>query len=309
MKNRDRVIRMINRLKQSVGIDASQSISAEAFASFEERIIDLIIERDRENQNLVRSLEISSEEIQKYVDDQKKQELINIQTSKMAAIGEMASSISHEINNPLQIIQLAADSMKLRETEEAPYSPDVRKQIEKISITVKRVSKIILSLRRLSHEKSNHDLEFVDMKDVVGEVINLCEQKFKNSRVNLECDCSGEQIEVEANFQQLSMVMMNLLSNAFDAVFDLEEEEKWILVKLRRLDDQNYIQVSNGGEKIPEDLQTKIFESFFTTKEVGKGTGIGLSICRKVIDGFGGRIELLSNSENTTFQIVFPKMK
>lgn len=306
MKNKKRIERILNRFKQAAEIGEQEPISQEAFVKFQEQVIELISERDSENANLVRSLEVSSKNIQKYVEEQKKQELINVQTSKMAAIGEMASSISHEINNPLQIIQLAADSLVVREDPENPYKPEIKKQIDKISRTVKRVSKIILSLKKLSHEKSNHDLELVDIKQVMEEVMNLCEQKFKNNRVILNYQYPKESVEVEGNFQQISMVMMNLLSNAFDALNDQEPDEKWVSLDLLNVGERVQIKVTNGGKKIDSDIREKIFDSFFTTKEVGMGTGIGLSICRKIINSFDGSIELLEKEDHTSFLVDLP---
>lgn len=303
MKSRKRTTRHIARLKRRLGIKEGQAVEPEVFEAFEEAVEKLLIERYRENENLIRSLEMSSLEVQDYVNKTKNQELWKMQTSKMAAIGEMASSISHEINNPMQIIRLAADSLLLRDEETNPLSEIQKKQIGRITKTVDRVSKIIMSLKKLSHDSNEGVDEVVSIHEVLQEVMVLSEQKYRNANISLNICSASEDYRVRGNFQQLSIVIMNLLSNAYDQLLEQSEERKWVRLNLQEDSGELVIQVCDGGGPIPEEIRSRIFESFFTTKEVGKGTGIGLSICKKIVSNFGGRIWLDAQLDHTCFVI------
>lgn len=230
-------------------------------------------------------------------------EVALVASAKMASLGEMAGGIAHEINNPLTIIMGLAGIVKKRIQIKNVDLDVVKEDLKKIEQTVERISKIINGLRSFSRNAEG-DLKIpVKISKIVEESLDLCREKFKNHSIELRLNFNSDAI-VNCRPSQISQVIMNLLSNAHDAVATLSE--KWVSVDISMTESTISIAVTDSGNGISKEIVDKIMQPFYTTKAVGKGTGLGLSISKGIIDGHQGRLDYDSLSKNTRFVIELP---
>ena len=249
------------------------------------------------------------------ITDQKRvADLLTQQQSRMAssarlsALGEMAGGIAHEINNPLAIINLRTHQLAQLAVK-GKFSPndvlDIAGAIESTSI---RISKIVKSLQTVARESEQDPFEFVSLKAILNDTLELCFQRMKKHGIELIIE-GIDGIEIECRRVQISQVLINLFNNAFDAVVGLEK--RYIVVSARELgmgqEDHIEISVIDSGSGIARELAQKIFQPFFTTKGPGKGTGLGLSISKGMIEAHDGFIWLDTDHPTTRFVIVLPR--
>jgi signal transduction histidine kinase len=175
-----------------------------------------------------------------------------------------------------------------------------------IDKTVLRISRIIKGLRNISRDASDEECAEVALADVFSEVLAVCAEKFRNNQVELRLDLADEERPVvKGRRVQLSQVVLNLLSNAFDAVEKLEGA-RWVELKVELDEAELVITVRDSGPGIPAHLQEKIFQPFFSTKDVGKGTGLGLSLSKAIVEKHGGALGLETVGGHTQFTVRLP---
>lgn len=225
-------------------------------------------------------------------------------SAKFAALGEMASGIAHEINNPMTVIGLTTEQIKyILSTDEKPKEKSLER-LNVISKTVQRVELIIDAMRSFSREAGMDPISPESLKKIIDDTLTFCAERFKNHKVSLEVKLEEEFIMLNCRGVQISQVLLNLLNNAFDAVETLEE--RWIKLEAFRRDHLIVIQVTDSGRGIPEEEWEKIFLPFYTTKPVGKGTGLGLSLSRKIAQDHKGKLTLDTGSSHTRFLLELP---
>lgn len=248
------------------------------------------------------------EEVEKRTKTIHEQQMMITMTSKLAALGEMAGGIAHEINNPLAII--SGNCNYLRRTIEAnKFDPKViAKRLSDVELTTKRISKIVRGLKTISRDATKEEFTSVKIKDLFDEVIGLCAEKLKHSEVKLLVDLDDPVFDqyIECRQVQISQTLLNLIGNAFDAIEHLDE--KWINIECRNIGSKIEFRIIDSGHGIPMDIQEKIFQPFFTTKEVGKGTGLGLSISNSIIINHEGEFYVDNDYPSTCFVIVLPSV-
>ena len=223
-----------------------------------------------------------------------------IHSAKMASLGEMVAGIAHEINNPLSIIDgYASHLRKIVDSESKFDKQDLNEKIEKIRSTVKRISKIISSLKIYSREGEEDPIEDIILNQAISESIEICRQKFKQKGIILRVNTLKIDLVVCFREVQLVQIIVNFLNNAIDAVENLES--KWVEINVKEYEKMVVVQVKDSGEGVDEAIAEKIMEPFFSTKPKGIGTGIGLFISSQIAAHNGGRIYLDRASENTAF--------
>lgn len=233
----------------------------------------------------------------------KKSEASLVASAKMASLGEMAGGIAHEINNPLAIIQGKAGTVK-RLIRQPPF--DIEKiniELSKIEDTTNRIAKIIKGLRSFSRDSTSDPMIATSVRQIIEDCLELCAERFKNHSIELQRECKVDSI-VECRASQIGQVIMNLLSNAHDAVESLSE--RWVKVEVSRVGDQLRVAVTDSGRGIPKEVVDKIMQPFFTTKEVGRGTGLGLSISKGIAESHSGELRYDSTCDNTRFILEIP---
>jgi len=229
------------------------------------------------------------------------------ETARLSSLGEMASGIAHEINNPLTIIYASTKTIKKLLERDRLTNELLIKVMNDIESTVERVTKIVKSMRNISRVSDGEDFLTVSLESIIEDVMVLCSEKFRNNNIDFEVLMTDKEKEsyLLCDRIQISQVMINLIGNAFDAVEN--DDEKWVRVRTCLDGEFFQIRVEDSGKGIPPEIKAKIFNPFYTSKEVGKGTGLGLSISAEIMINHGGRLILDEKAANTCFVLEFPR--
>lgn len=241
---------------------------------------------------------------------QQADELLHAQSSaiatseRMAALGIMAGSIAHEINNPLAILSGKATVLKERILD-GENNPDIlTADCDKIIAMATRIADIVRGLKTVSRDGTSDPFSPTPVSDIIRDVATLVSGKFKSARVELRLGDQAASVMIACRPVQISQVLVNLLSNSIDAVEAMDE--RWVKLEARSSEKSVKIAVIDSGGGISEEVASRIMQPFFTTKGVGKGTGLGLSISRKIIEAHGGSLTLRRDLPNTCFEIDLP---
>ena len=210
-----------------------------------------------------------------------------VQAGKLATLGELTTGVAHELNNPLNNIGLfvgnVIDQIEFGNAEEHR----ILESLEQAMDQVRKATEIISHLRTFGRAATVH-MEPVQVNDVVQRAVALMQEQLRLREIDLRLDLDERDPAVEGNAIQLEQVVINLLTNARDAVAD--SAEPWIELTTELDGDVVRLIVRDGGAGIPHQLEQRIFDPFFTTKEVGQGTGLGLSIAYGIVTDHEGTI-------------------
>jgi histidine kinase len=235
-----------------------------------------------------------------------------IQAGKMATLGEMATGVAHELNQPLSVIKTASNFFMKKVDKKEPIESDILYSLsEEIDAHVDRATKIINHMREFGR-KSDLTQERVQVNQVLKKAFDLFSQQLKLREIEVVWDIQDNLPEVLADPGRMEQVFINLLINARDAIEAQWEQKprtggKRIVLESKLEDGRVVVRVHDNGTGIPNALAAKIFEPFFTTKDVGKGTGLGLSISYGFVQDCGGDISAVSNeSGGATFILELP---
>lgn len=228
-----------------------------------------------------------------------------MRSSKLASIGELATGLAHEINNPLAII--SADQTNIADiisglNSDIPELNEVGESVERCKRQIQRC-KIITTKMLQFGRKRETELQPSDLKKSLQEINSLLARQASVRNVNLTFSAEENLPSVMIDPLELEQVLVNLIHNSFDALPNGGTVE----VTAQRFEKEVLVEVRDNGIGIPLDNLERIFEPFFTTKEVGKGTGLGLSVCYGIIQSWGGRMEAVSGEgKGTTMRLRIP---
>lgn len=243
-----------------------------------------------------------------------------IQAGKMATLGEMASGIAHELNQPLSVIKTASSFMIKKLSQNGSIDlQTLLTMLEKADSNVDRASRIINHMRQFAR-KSDMECHKIIVNDILKNAFEIFSQQLKLREIDVVWNLKENLPFVKADPGRLEQVFINLLLNARDAIEALnqpvdvsqkfahhEKIEKKIVLSTDFNSNIVTIEVCDTGAGIPKHLLNKIFEPFFTTKEVGKGTGLGLSISYGIVRECGGDIKAISEpGKGACFVMEFP---
>ncbi|HEY3446385.1 MAG TPA: ATP-binding protein [Myxococcales bacterium] len=218
-----------------------------------------------------------------------------VNAARLAALGEMAAGIAHEINNPLSVMMARAQLLRLALERGTLSAKQLEEALSAIERSGARVAQIIRGLRRLSHEGSSDPFQVVPLASIFEDTLALCRARFLDDGIALRLPTLPADLRITCRPVQISQVLLNLLANALDAVrADSRAGEPWVEVRVALEDDDDTlaIRVLDSGPGVPEELETRIMQPFFTTKPPGHGTGLGLSISLAIAKEHGGSLKL-----------------
>lgn len=241
-----------------------------------------------------------------------------IQAGKMATLGEMATGIAHELNQPLNIVRLGCDYLSKKTKSGQSVSPqDLNQVLNELTYSVQRASRIINHLRQFGR-RADDTMFPIDINGPIMNVFTLVGTQLKNHGIRWTLTLDVNLPKIMGDDNRLEQVFINLILNARDAILSREgspgpegeQRDKVITIKSFSENERVVVTVSDTGSGIPESIRPRVFEPFFTTKKTGDGTGLGLSISYGIVKEHKGTIEIdPTSAEGTTFRLFFPALK
>ncbi|WKZ38775.1 MAG: GAF domain-containing protein [Anaerolineales bacterium] len=253
-------------------------------------------------QQTVRQLRATEIELNARMEAQRSAENRLVQAAKLAAVGEMAAGIAHELNNPLTTVTGFSELV----LDETPADSSHRKELEMVLHEARRASAVVRRLLDFSRQGERLRTS-ADLNEIVHDVVALTRHLIQNSNVSLHLTLGEGLPWVLIDTDQMKQVLLNLIHNALQAMRNggeltistrqvSREERSWIVMS-----------VIDSGSGIPLEDQSRIFEPFFTTRGSRGGTGLGLSVTYGIVADHGGTIEVISNpGKGSTFAVWLP---
>ena len=241
-------------------------------------------------------------EVRQRLDEEK---LKSSSVESMATIGEMAAEICHDIRSPLSIMLGFCRILKEKQSANALGTEQIDTGLLKIESAGQRIEKIVTGVMTLSRSENDITTLNTALKSSVTEAFDLCSIKLNRLGVITNVENIENNLIVAIPETSLLRILVNLVNNACDAVSILEK--KWIVIKSVADEKMVTVSVIDSGEGIPEQIRAKLFSHLFTTKPKGQGTGLGLSLCRRIASEFGGSLDYIPNAKNTEFVLRIPR--
>lgn len=218
--------------------------------------------------------------------------------SKLASMGEMIGNIAHQWRQPLSIISVIASGTKMRQDFGEVSGYDLKPEMDEIVNQVNYLSKTIDDFRNFIRDNS-HSTVKCHLGDIIGKTLSLLNSSFKNHGINVKLDIV-EDVEVECYENELIQAFINIINNAKDAIKEhVEEDDRVIIIKLVKDKEKAKISILDNGGGIPDEIISRIYEPYFTTKHQSVGTGLGLPMAYQIIvQRHGGDIKV----RNKTFE-------
>ena len=230
-----------------------------------------------------------------------------VQSSKLATLGEMATGVAHELNQPLSVIGMASENL-IRRAQKGNLDEDyLVSKLERIHAQTRRAAQVIDHMRIFGRPASGEARD-IDTCKVVHDALGLIGEQLRLANIDVQIDLDPECPAVRGHHVQLEQVLLNLLGNAQDALGRSPGNPGKIHISTSQLatGDQILLKIGDTGGGIDPALLERIFEPFFTTKEVGQGTGLGLSISYGIIRDMGGTITAMNGPDGAIFSILLP---
>lgn len=228
-----------------------------------------------------------------------------LQATKLATLGEISGEIAHEINNPLSIIQGNIDLI-LSSVGKTPQDPEIIKlKLQKASTAIVRITKIVAGLKNFSRSTEHEPKSRIELNNLIHETLEFSSEKINFNKVKINFPDS-QKLYIQARSVEIAQVILNILSNAIDALTKMPIERRSITILISATDENICIKISNSGEKIRPHIAAKLFDSYFSTKASDKGMGLGLSISKRIVEAHSGRLYYEADQPETTFVIEFP---
>lgn len=257
-------------------------------------IITFSIQEDRKHGSNMQAIILEQD-----ITEKRRLEAILTQSEKLAAVGQLAAGIAHEINNPLTAIIANAQILH----RELPPNDDLQESVELISRAGARAAQVVRNLLDFARKEQYH-LGVTDLNETLRRALELVQHELISRGASLEYNPGQNLPSLLASADQLQSVWLNLLLNAIDS---LDKLPGIIRVSTCVQGGEIQVLVSDNGKGIPADHLTRIFEPFYTTKAPGRGTGLGLAVSHRIINQHGGHIRVESQMGiGSTFTVILP---
>lgn len=269
--------------------------------------VKVFMDLQKEKNNAKRLIE----ELKHSLETEKRLQTKLIQDSKMAALGILASGVAHEINNPLAIIVGQVNNLEKRilrlpdnpnSEELAGFLEFLKSRLVKVAATSHRIAKVIKGMNDFTGDlhKRKAENDTSEIKDIQFKIKSFSEEKLKGRGIDVDInDIDFEQFIV-GNGSQVALVILGLIQNSSDAISGAKGA--WIKVEFEHVSEKIFaIKVTDSGSGIDKDIISQIFDPFFTSKDPGMGTGLGLGVSKRIIKDFGGDLFYNESSKHTQF--------
>lgn len=212
--------------------------------------------------------------------------------ARVTTLGELTASIAHEVNQPLAAVVTDGEACLRWLLRDVPDLKEVRASVERMIGNGRRASDVIARLRALSRKGDTVWTEF-DVNEIVGDVLPLVDRELLSHDIELNLELSSSPLSLSGDRVQLQQVLINLLMNAVQSMSAVDDRSRILSISTGRMVETNHVflEVRDTGMGIEPGSVTELFNAFFTTKS--DGMGMGLSICRSIIEAHGGRISVL----------------
>jgi C4-dicarboxylate-specific signal transduction histidine kinase len=229
--------------------------------------------------------------------------------TRIASLATMAGGVAHEINNPLAIISTKVELLLTKVHDPAVSDQEIRRvtqaSAEKIAQHSQRIARIIKGLRAFARDPNAEPFESVPVSRIISDALELTQTSLENLGIELKIAPIPDDLVITCRQIGICQSIVNLMMNSRDAVRAMPE--KWIEVKVIDQGSDVLFQVRDSGHGIPQDIQTRMFDPFFTSKAVNEGTGLGLSVVSGIISAHGGKLQYSDDSGHTEFRFALPK--
>lgn len=227
-----------------------------------------------------------------------------VASSKMSALGELSAALTHEINNPLGVI-LGRAEMILATLSAPTFDRDkVYEMVSAIQATGRRIERIMRTVRSLSHGGQSEPLQKITLQGLVESALDLVGARMTSRHIRFEQKLHDPNLILECRPTEIFQILVNLMNNAHDAV--AEKPGAWVRMESKSSEGGVLLSVTDSGLGLDPAVAAKLFSPFFTTKEAGVGTGLGLTISKGLAHRNAARLELDSKSTNTCFTLWIP---
>ncbi|BDU49916.1 sensor histidine kinase [Haliovirga abyssi] len=231
-----------------------------------------------------------------------------IKSEKLATIGEMAGQITHEIKNPLGAILTNVQLLKLdmEDIKEVETKEELEESVIIIEKATKQAREIIVNM--LDYVRGTGDKKVIDLNHSIKSAIAILKKDFEKSNVVIETEFEKD-LQILAKSGEIIQVILNILLNAKDAILEKNKKGGKIIIKNYKKDDSVILEISDNGIGMSDEIKEKMFEQYFTTKEEGQGTGIGMAVTKIILDNHNAKVKIESEyGEGTKFVIEFEKI-
>jgi len=260
------------------------------------------------NKNLEKKVEERTRALKDALYEKERTQEQLIQSESLAAIGQLVAGTAHELNNPLasatSLLQSTLEDLSQWDNN-SPPDVDLIDDLQFANKELGRAKSIVSSLLGLSRQTQTFS-EAVNINSVLNDALRVLHNQYKHLDISIVQNYAEDLPEIQGNFANLGQVAINIIQNAIQSVID----KKGTINLTTRFDKdtkQVVFECSDNGPGIPESIRQDIFKPFFTTKEVGKGTGLGLYICHEIIQRHGGTITVEKpDGEGTKFIVTLP---
>ena len=261
---------------------------------------DKVIEKTKELESLNKTLE---KRVEEEVQKNKEKDKLLAEQVKMVALDELLGNIAHQWRQPLSAITTASTSLKFMNELDMLTGDDIDQNMDFITTEANLLSETIESFRDMIHEP-----ERVPINDIVDSAIDIFESNKADNKLNIiNCVEKEESLELVVLKDKFEQVVLNILNNANDIFGKKNIKDGWVKLTLDIQESSIILAVEDNGGGINNDILTKIFDPYFTTKHQARGTGLGLHICYKIVtDSLNGKIEAKNGEYGAIFLIELP---
>ena len=235
-----------------------------------------------------------------------------LQADKLATLGEMTATISHEISNPLTIaagnselieVYLEADNILELHGELTRANKDVRESLERINAIIRNMKQFLWT--------SEDEKEFCSLTEITQHSLGWLQSSLEEHSIKVETNWQTQDTIMLANKIKVEQVIVNLIKNAIDALAEAKSPHPTITLEILRdpQDHQLILNVRDNGPGVSEQIREQLFSPFMTTKKMGEGTGLGLSISKKIMESHQGSLEYVPQTAGSCFQMKLPPIE